>query len=151
MARYKYAVRLSYCAQHTLEKEEAMGRELTKKAIMGSPTKASAVLSFRLFPPLQQREQLCCHGDDLCTRSIPVGTAQPSGMLGQVQSLHLPVHRLVDVGLRDAPQSGKQGKVFPTCQTIDEGIKLGTVTNPLLDLKGVGEIFYDHMTSCDIM
>ena len=104
---------------------------------MGSPTKARAVLSFRLLPPLQQRKDLLdCHGDDLCTHSIPVGTAQPGGMLGEVQSLHLPVHHLLDVGLRDAPQSGKQGKVFPTRQTIDEGIKLGTITNPLLDLKG---------------
>ena len=69
-------------------------------------------------------------------------------MLGQVQSLHLLVHHLLDVGLWDTPQPGKQGQVLPTCQTINQSIKLRTIANPLLDLVGVGGL--GHVTSCDI-
>ena len=69
-------------------------------------------------------------------------------MLREVQSLHLLVHHLLDVGLWDTPQPSKQGQMLSTCQTIDQSIKLRTIAYPLLDLEGVGDV--NHMTSCDI-
>ena len=74
-----------------------------------SPTKGSAVLSFHF----------CCHGDDLCTHSIPVLVAC---------STCLSITPLMWASVGQT-----------TRHTIDEGIKLGTVTHPLLDLKGCRE------------
>ena len=80
------------------------GGETHQEGNNGIPNQSqcSAKLSF-VTTTTAKESLLCCHGDDLCTRSIPVGTAQPGGMLGQVQPLHLPVHHPLDVGLRDAP------------------------------------------------
>ena len=61
-------------------------------------------------------------------------------MLGEVQSLHLFVHHLLNVGLWDTPQPGKQGQMLYPCQTINQSIKLRTIANPLLDLEGRGGV-----------
>ena len=116
----------------------------SSRTMGGLPTRAMAVLSLRLLPPLQLSIEVCNsrhthrereRGGEGGEYNVPVCATLLVGVLLQVESCDLYFDHLLDLPLWDASESGKHGEQLPPSQTLNEGIKLRTVANPLLNLE----------------
>lgn len=100
-------------------------KQLTNITMGGLPTRAIAVLSFRLFPPLINIKK---RSHPLITPpynpASPVGARALAGMLRKIQPANLRVHDLLDLLLRNSTQSSKHGQQLPTSQPFNQCIKL---------------------------
>ena len=130
----------------------ALSSRHTKKTTGGFPTRAIAVLSFLLFPPLEENT-INCHVHNVdqqclllclylkgvvylygasCTVLInlvpvPVCATALVSMLVKVQPLDFYVHHLLDGPLWDATKTGKHCEEFTTCQPLQQNIKLNYI------------------------
>ena len=109
----------------------------------GLPTRAMAVLSLRLLPPLQSRIEVC--NSDIQRKretekaatilNVPVCATLLVGVFLQVEPCDLNVDHLLDLPLWNTSEPGKHGEQLSPSQTLNESIKLRTVANPLLNLE----------------
>jgi len=131
----------------------------------GFPTRATAVLSFRLLPPLHMqpktqntlqhntyvRQKLLRHKriyDMLHRHPIPVSATAFVGMLAEVQPSDFSFHHLFDLALWNPSEAGKHCQEFTASQTFNQGIKLarsqGTTNNMRLLCPGTQYVNFNH-------
>ena len=96
----------------------------TNITIGGFPTRAMAVLSFRLLPPLQKERVTPTHQTPHTQPCLPVGTAAFAGMLGEVHPTNLRLHNLLDLLLWNPSQPSVHGQELVCSEPLDQGIKL---------------------------
>ena len=92
----------------------------------GLPTRAIAVLSFLLLPPLQYNTAVNSHAHIPTDHapSLPVTAAEFLGILGEVKSLYLSIHCLLDMVFRNTTETSKHSQQLPARQTLQQGVKL---------------------------
>ena len=107
--------------------------ELTSKTIGGFPTRAIAVQSFLLLPPLQRWNTHTSHKHavliytDVSTHTrkhTPVSSTSFVSILLQVQSSYFRLHYLLDLSFRYSSETSKDSEQLPSSQTLNKSIKL---------------------------